>query len=133
MAKSKSGYCAAIDKLPWILRLIFALPVLDGIIYGIYRICSGVASGSVLKIIMGIVWIFVGAAIFWIIDIICVIICGKVTRFGLTARLKKSRNRQGFCPACFLKFIRFQIAGFFRTFYFFRSPSTTVSASFFSN
>ena len=33
MAKSKSGYCAAIDKLPWILRLIFALPVLDGIIY----------------------------------------------------------------------------------------------------
>lgn len=51
-------------------------------------------------------------------------------RFGLTARLKKSRNRQGFCPACFLKFIRFQIAGFFRTFYFFRSPSTTVSASF---
>ena len=46
MAKSKSGYCAAIDKLPWILRLIFALPVLDGIIYGIYRICSGVASGS---------------------------------------------------------------------------------------
>lgn len=53
MAKSKSGYCAAIDKLPWILRLIFALPVLDGIIYGIYRICSGVASGSVLKIVMG--------------------------------------------------------------------------------
>lgn len=52
MAKSKSGYCAAIDKLPWILRLIFALPVLDGIIYGIYRICSGVASGSVLKIVM---------------------------------------------------------------------------------
>lgn len=50
MAKSKSGYCAAIDKLPWILRLIFALPVLDGIIYGIYRICSGVASGSVLKL-----------------------------------------------------------------------------------
>mgnify|MGYP007038883857 FL=1 len=79
MAKSKSGYCAAIDKLPWILRLIFALPVLDGIIYGIYRICSGVASGSVLKIVMGIVWIFVGAAIFWVIDIICVIICGKVT------------------------------------------------------
>lgn len=79
MAKSKSGYCAAIDKLPWILRLIFALPVLDGIIYGIYRICSGVASGSVLKIVMGIVWIFVGAAIFWIIYIICVIICGKVT------------------------------------------------------
>ncbi len=133
MAKSKSGYCAAIDKLPWILRLIFALPVLDGIIYGIYRICSGVASGSVLKIIMGIVWIFVGAAIFWIIDIICVIILRQGHRFGLTARLKKSRNRQGFCPACFLKFIRFQIAGFFRTFYFFRSPSTTVSASFFSN
>ena len=84
MAKSKSGYCAAIDKLPWILRLIilaggYLFSDTDGIIYGIYRICSGVASGSVLKIVMGIVWIFVGAAIFWIIDIICVIICGKVT------------------------------------------------------
>lgn len=129
MAKSKSGYCAAIDKLPWILRLIFALPVLDGIIYGIYRICSGVASGSVLKIVMGIVWIFVGAAIFWIIDIIS----AARSPFWLNRRLKKSRNRQGKSPACFFKIIRFQNAGFFRTFYFFRSPATTVSASFFSN
>lgn len=41
MAKSKSGYCAAIDKLPWILRLIFALPVLDGIIYLSYLLGRG--------------------------------------------------------------------------------------------
>ena len=79
MAKSKSGFCAAIDKLPWILKLIFALPVLDGIVYGIYRICSGLASGSVLKIVIGIIWFIVGMAIFWIIVLICVIICGKVT------------------------------------------------------
>lgn len=79
MAKTKGAYCRAIDNLPWILKLIFALPVLDGIVYGIYRICAGVAKHSVLRIIMGIIWIFVGAAIFWIIDIICVIISGRIT------------------------------------------------------
>ena len=133
MAKSKSGYCAAIDKLPWILRLIFALPVLDGIIYGIYRICSGVASRKRTENNYGYRMDFRRSRNF--LDY-RYYLCDNLRqghRFGLTARLKKSRNRQGFCPACFLKFIRFQNAGFFRTFYFFRSPSTTVSASFFSN
>lgn len=100
MAKSKSGYCAAIDKLPWILRLIFALPVLDGIIYGIYRICSGVASGSVLKIIMGIVWIFVGAAIldnrYYLCDNL-----RQGHRFGLTADLKSLETGRAFALPVF--------------------------------
>lgn len=118
MAKSKSGYCAAIDKLPWILRLIFALPVLDGIIYGIYRICSGVASGSVLKIVMGIVWIFVGAAIFWIIDIICVIIWRQGHRFGLTADLKSLETGRAKALPVFLKSFVFKMRAFFGHFIF---------------
>ena len=114
MAKSKSGYCAAIDKLPWILRLIFALPVLDGIIYGIYRICSGVASGSVLKIVMGIVWIFVGAAIFWIIDIIL----RQGHRFGLTADLKSLETGRAKALPVFLKSFVFKMRAFFGHFIF---------------
>lgn len=66
------SYVSFINGLPWIVRLIFALPVLDGIIYGIYRIAKG-------RVLIGILWIFVGAAILWIIDLITVIVNGKVT------------------------------------------------------
>lgn len=65
------SYVKAIDGLSWILKLIFALPILDGIIYGIYRIAKG-------KVILGIIWIFVGATILWIIDLVSVILNKKV-------------------------------------------------------
>jgi len=64
-------YIKFIEGLPFIVKLIFALPILDGILYGIYRIAKG-------SIILGIIWIFVGAAILWIIDLISVIVNGKV-------------------------------------------------------
>lgn len=67
-------YIKFIDNLPWIVKLIFALPGIDGIIYGIYRIAKG-------KVILGIIWIFVGFAIFWIIDLYSVIVHGKVKYF----------------------------------------------------
>lgn len=69
------GYVKFIDGLPWIIRLIFALPGIDGFIYGIYRIAKG-------KIIAGIIWLLVGWAILWIIDLITVILNGKVTVFA---------------------------------------------------
>lgn len=66
------SYVNFINGLPWILRLILAFPLLDGIFYGIYRIAKG-------RIILGLIWIFVGAAILWIIDIVSVVLSGKVT------------------------------------------------------
>ena len=72
------GYIKAINDLPWILKLLLALPVLDGIIYGLYRIFNGVVKGDLLRIILGVVWIFGGLAIFWIIDMISIIAYGKV-------------------------------------------------------
>lgn len=65
-------YVKFIDGLPFILRLILAFPALDGIFYGIYRIAKG-------KVILGIIWIFVGFAIFWIIDIYSLLVNGKVS------------------------------------------------------
>ena len=59
-------YRTAIDKLPLILKIILALPFIDGIIYGIYRICRG----DNVAIIMGVIWIFIGSSIGWIVDII---------------------------------------------------------------
>lgn len=63
-----------IDSLPFVVKLIFALPLLDGIVYGIYRIAKG-------KIILGIVWIFLGIFILWIIDLYSVIKNGKLKYF----------------------------------------------------
>ncbi len=50
------------DDLPYIVKIILALPFIDGIAWGIYRIAKG-------KIVLGIIWILVGWAIFWIIDL----------------------------------------------------------------
>jgi len=69
---SLKEYVKFIDGLPLILKVILALPGLDGIFYGIYRICKG-------RIIIGILWIVLGFAILWIIDIITIILNGKVT------------------------------------------------------
>ena len=62
------------DSLPLIVKIIFALPVLDGILYGIYRICSDDAANMIL----GIIWIFAGATICWVADIIFLLWKGKV-------------------------------------------------------
>lgn len=65
-------YVKLIDGLPWIVRLILALPGIDGIVYGIYRIAKG-------KLIIGLLWIILGFAILWIIDMVTIIRNGKVT------------------------------------------------------
>ena len=55
-----------IDGLPLVLKIILALPFIDGIVYGIYRICKNTTEG----IVLGIVWIFLGASFLWILDIV---------------------------------------------------------------
>ncbi len=60
----------AIDNLPLIVKIILALPILDGIIFGIYRICKGDLPG----IVLGIIWIFFGGTIGWILDIIFIVL-----------------------------------------------------------
>ena len=65
-------YIKFIDGLPFILKVILALPGLDGIFYGIYRIAKG-------RVIIGILWIICGFAILWIIDIYTLLKHGKIT------------------------------------------------------
>lgn len=69
------SYVDYIDRCPWILKLIFALPGIDGIVYGLYRLFKG-------QIIAGIIWLVCGWAILWIIDVICVVLHGKVDFFA---------------------------------------------------
>jgi hypothetical protein len=61
-----SDYRKWLNSLPLIVKIILALPLLDGIFYGIYRI----AKGETANIVLGIVWIFIGAMIGWILDIV---------------------------------------------------------------
>ena len=43
------------DGLPYIAKIILAIPAFDGLCYGIYRICKG-------HVIAGLAWIFLGFA-----------------------------------------------------------------------
>lgn len=70
------SYCKFMEGLPLLLKIILALPVFDGIIYGIYRICKG-------KLLWGIIWIFLGIAVVGaIIDIISLLQHKKVVYFA---------------------------------------------------
>ena len=68
------NYVKTIDKLPVYAKILLSLPILNGIVYGIYRIFKG-------RVIAGILWIPLGAAILWIVDIISIITSGKPQLF----------------------------------------------------
>ena len=61
------------ENAPIWLKIIFALPGLD-LIWAIFRIVKGAAYGKIGLIVIGILWIILGWAILWIIDIVSIII-----------------------------------------------------------
>lgn len=71
-----------IGGLPWIVKLILALPGIDGFAWGIYRLVKGISSNNMTLIIAGIVWILVGWAILWILDIFTLVTQKNVTIFA---------------------------------------------------
>jgi hypothetical protein len=71
------SFIKAMDDLPLILKVILCIPMLD-IIWSIYKLIKSVDNGNVFYIILGILVIFPGAAFIWIIDLITVIVSGKV-------------------------------------------------------
>ena len=61
------------DNLPYIVKIILAIPMVDGLCWGIYRICKG-------HIISGLVWIFLGFVIVGsVIDLYTLITKKKVS------------------------------------------------------
>ena len=67
------------DNLPWIGKIICALPFLDGLLWGVYRLCKGIDTKDTILIIAGIVWIFVGFFLLWIIDMVTICLYKKPT------------------------------------------------------
>ncbi|MBQ7307513.1 MAG: hypothetical protein IJW82_03200 [Clostridia bacterium] len=73
------SYIKALDNCNIILKILFAIPALDGIIYGLYRIFKGVVQKDALKVLLGIIWIFLGVAVIGtIIDLFSILTRGKV-------------------------------------------------------
>ena len=74
-------FVKAIDNLPWIVKLLLCLPIVD-IIWAIYRIVKGVAKKDIVLIIAGILWIVLGGVILWLIDLICIIVWKNIKLFA---------------------------------------------------
>ena len=75
-------FVKAMDGLPWIVKIILALPGIDGFAWGIYCLVKGISSNNMTLIIAGIVWILVGWAILWILDLFTLITQKNVTIFA---------------------------------------------------
>lgn len=71
------GLIKAFDGLPKIVKFILALPVLD-IVWAIYRLCRSLNKGSVLGIVLAIIMLFVCPAIFWLVDMITIVLMNRV-------------------------------------------------------
>ena len=68
---------SAIDDLPLIVKIIFSLPVID-VISSVYRLCRSIDKQNVVGIVLAVLLLFFGPTIVWIIDLICVLLNGKV-------------------------------------------------------
>ena len=71
--KKKNGIIKAFDKLPFIVKLILALPCLD-VVWAIYRIVKGATQNNLFLLVVGILWIIPGIAIGWIVDLVSIIL-----------------------------------------------------------
>ena len=71
------GIVKAFDGLPKIVKFILALPVLD-IVWAVYRLCRSLNKNYVLGIVLAIIMLFVCPAIFWLVDMITILLANKV-------------------------------------------------------
>lgn len=67
----------ALDNLPLIIKVILCLPALD-IVWSVYKLCRSITKNNVLGIVLGILTIIPGAVLMWLIDLITVLLTGKV-------------------------------------------------------
>lgn len=70
-------FVKAMDKLPKLVKILLALPVLD-IVWAIYRLCRSGAKKHTLGVVLAVVMIVVCASLFWLVDIITIILDDKV-------------------------------------------------------
>ena len=67
----------ALNKLPKILKIILAIPMLD-IVWAVYRLLCSISKKNVLGTVLAAVLIIVGIPFLWLVDIICIVLNDKV-------------------------------------------------------
>lgn len=77
-----SSVIKSFDSLPVLVKFLLALPGIDGLAWGIYRLIKGIQQNKTSLIIAGFFWIFFGFAILWIVDLVCIAMYKKVTVFA---------------------------------------------------
>lgn len=65
------------DNLTLIVKIIFALPLLD-ILWVVYRLIRSIVHNNVLGIVLAVLLIVIGLPFLWLVDIITLIVSGKV-------------------------------------------------------
>ncbi len=65
------------DELPLIVKVILALPVLD-IVWAVYRLCRSLSNNNALGIVLAILMLLICPTLFWLVDIITLLVMGKV-------------------------------------------------------
>lgn len=70
-------YINAFDNLPLVVKIIFALPMLD-ILWAIYRLCKSFSKQNTVGIVLAVLMLIVCPALFWLVDIITLAFTGKV-------------------------------------------------------
>lgn len=75
-----NDFVKAIDKLPWIVKILLCLPALD-IIWWVYRIAKSLALKNNAYLVIAIILLIVGIPFIWLIDLICVLVKGNIWWF----------------------------------------------------
>lgn len=71
------NFIKAMNDLPWIVKLILCIPMLD-IVWNITRLIRSLDKNNTLGIVLSIVLLIVGIPFVWLIDLLCVIVKGNI-------------------------------------------------------
>lgn len=68
------------EEQPRLIRIILCIFVLD-ISWAVYRIGRAVVNKNWLHMVLGIIWVFIGGSIAWILDLIWMILFDHIFWF----------------------------------------------------
>lgn len=67
----------ALDNLPLIGKIILCIPAV-AIIWWVYRICKSLLKQETVHVVLAAVLLVVGIPFMWLVDLICILLYGKV-------------------------------------------------------
>ena len=73
-------YVKWMEEQPRLIRIILCIFVLD-ISWAVYRIGRAVVNKNWLHMVLGIIWVFVGGSVAWILDLIWMILFDHIFWF----------------------------------------------------